>query len=344
MKDTSTRHGPADGPDLTGTALTRRRFVAIAAGTVALAACGGAATAPSPTPAPATPAPATPAPATPAPATPAPTATPAPAAVVNVEAYEAGNSFLFKADQLAVPAGKVTFNFKNTGKMMHELFVYPIQDIRSVLGPHRQDKKVDEAAALKGLAAMAEDIDAGKSLSVSGTLVPGFYELACHVRVKQPDGTTVTHFDKGQYLTLAVLGPGGPAASVTTASSTMTVVMKGEETGAWLFVPDRLVVPAGDVTFKVTNSMKMEHDFVVHPIGDVTSLVAFKLQGKHGFDYATLKGAELIGDLPAGKSDSKTMKLTPGYWVAACYIAAKDPDGTSFIHSDRGQRFVFQVK
>ena len=38
------------------------------------------------------------------------------------------------------------------------------------------------------------------------------------------------------------------------------------------------------------------------------------------------------------------MKLTPGVWCAACYMVSKGTDGTSFIHRDRGQRFVFLVK
>ena len=307
-----------------------------------LAACGGSAIAPSPTP---TVAKATLAPATTAPATPAPTATTAAAAVVNIEAYQEGSGFLFKADQIAVPAGKVTFNFKNNGTMIHEVLVYPIQDVTKLLALKRKGTDAEEKDFIKGLAVGLMDIDPGKSATGDATLAPGFYELACWAMGKNPDGTTYEHFDRGQTLTLAVTGPGGPAASVGTASNTVAVEMKGEETGSWLFVPDRLVLSAGEVSFKVTNSMMMEHDLVLHPLGDITPLVTFKLQGPgKGFDYMKVKGTELFEDLPAGKTDTKPFKLTPGYWVAACYMVSKGTDGTSFMHRDRGQRIVFLVK
>jgi len=188
----------------------RHLGVAVVAVSLLLTACGGT-TAPAPSETTASAA----AKATVAPATPAPSAT-----VVNIEAGEAADGhFYMTADRLAVPAGKVTFNFVNKGKLTHEVMVYPVQDVVTLLGLHRQDKKADEVALLKGMAGMAEDIDAGKSATFSGTLVPGFYELACHARSKDPAGKTFTHFDKGQFLTLAVIGPGGPAASVTTPAS-----------------------------------------------------------------------------------------------------------------------------
>jgi len=122
--------------------------------------------------------------------------------------------------------------------------------------------------------------------------------------------------------------------------------MKGDEAASWLLVPDRLVVNAGDVTFKVTNSMKNEHDFVVSPVIDTTKLVTTKLDMgmASGFDYGTIKGTELFVDLAPGKSDTKTLKLAPGLYVAACYMVSKAADGTSFLHRDQGQRFVFEVK
>ncbi len=315
----------------------------IAATTLLLAACGGAA-APAPAPTPST-AP-TVAKATVAPATPATTPTTA-AVVVNIEANEAADGhFVLTVDRLAVPAGKVTFKFANKGKMMHEVFVYPVQDITMLLGMHRKDKKVDEAAALKNMAGLAEDVDAGKTATFEGTLAPGFYELACHARSKDPSGKTFTHFDKGQFVTLAVTGPGGPSASVATAASAMNVQMKGEEKGPWLFVPDRLLVSAGVVTFKVTNGMKAEHDFVVSPVTDTTVLVTTKIDMgmAHGFDYGKIKGTELFEDLAAGTSGTKTLTLAPGTYVAACYMVSKASDGTPFLHRDMGQRFVFEVK
>lgn len=336
-----------------------------------LAACGGetptAVPAAAPTPTTAKPTPPPPPTTAPAPTTaptmaPARTPTPAPAAAtvpgtpaptgaastVKVEAYDEGNGFFFRVDKLAVPAGTVTFDFKNTStKMTHELYVYPIQDLTAMMALKRAGQKAAETDYIKGLVGKAEDIEPSKSATFAGPLQPGFYELACFIKGKNPDGSTYVHFDKGQCVTLAVTGAGGPATSVTTPASTMVVKMvdgTGDLASSWLFEPDRLVVPTGDVTFKVTNGMKDAHDFVLYPLGDVSELIAKKLKGEK-VDYAALiKGEEIMADLPAGKTDTKVKKLTPGVWGAACFMHGKNPDGTSFTHRDRGQRFSFLVQ
>lgn len=328
-----------------------RPFAAVlAAATLVLAACGGAAV-PSPTPTaavakaslpPATAAPATAAPATQDPATAAPT----PAAVVNIEAGENEVGFYMKADRLTVAAGTVTINFANKGRLTHELMVYPLQDVTQLVAFSRLGKHGHADEVIKGLAAEAEDVEPGKSATLTATLEPGFYEIACHLSGKDPNGSSFSHYDYGQLLTLAVVGTGGPPATVGTPGSTLAVEMNGDEKASWLFSPDRLVVPAGDVTFKVTNSMKAEHDFVVHPLGDTTKVVNMALMPGMGHieDWSVIKGTELFEDLEPGKTGTKTLKLTPGLYMAACYMVSKVADGTSFIHRDRGQRIVFEVR
>lgn len=327
--------------------LSRRSLLTAAAaagGGLALTACGGAA-APSPSAAAvatATLPPATPAPATTAPTTAAP-ATAAPVATVNVVA----KNFAFELDKLVVPAGNVRFAFTNAGTLTHDFWIYPPQDLTAYLAKKRAGEKVKGRDYLKGASELF-DLEAGKSGEKDYEVTPGYYELACFVQSKEADGSTFVHIDKGQTLWLTVTGPGFPPAA-TTPASTIAVEMKGEEEGPWLFVPDKLVVPAGDVTFKVTNGMKQEHEFVVHQLGDVSMFVAALMKGgrPHGMVHEMLeplKGQELIEGLPAGKTAEKTTKLTPGSWVAACYLVGKRPDGTSFLHSDRGQRFAFTVR
>lgn len=322
--------------------LSRRSLLTAAAaagGGLALAACGGGAVAPiaSPTAA----ARATLPPVTPAPTTAAPTAA-APVATVNVVA----KNFSFELDKLVVPTGNVRFAFKNAGTMTHDFWIYPPQDLTAYLAKKRAGVKVKGRDYLKGASELF-DLEAGKSGEKDYEVKPGYYELACFVQSKNPDGSTFVHIDKGQTLWLTVTGPGFPPA-VTTPANTIAVQMKGEEEGSWLFVPDKLVVPAGDVTFKVTNGMKNVHEFVVHQLGDMSAFMAGNMMGQGmamGHELLEpLKGRELIENLAAGKTVETTMKLTPGSWVAACYIVSKRPDGTSFIHSDRGQRFVFTVK
>jgi uncharacterized cupredoxin-like copper-binding protein len=271
------------------------------------------------------------------------------ASTVNVEARETADGMFLVADTLSVPAGTVTFQFKNaaTNKLSHEVWISPIQDLTALIALKRANKSgVDEKQYLKGAVVGAASIAPGKSESVDLTMTPGFYELDCFARGQNPDGSTFVHFDMGQSTTLAVTGSGGPAAAVATPASTMSVNMvagEGDFASSWSFVPDTLAVPAGDVTFKVTNNLKESHDFVVYPLGDISAFVAKALSGADP-DVSTIKGQELLSDLPAGKSDQKTMKLTPGVWAAACFMVSKNPDGTSFLHRDRGQRFTFSVQ
>ena len=304
-----------------------------------VAACGGAAVAPSPTEV----AKATLAPATSAPATTAPTAAPVSAAVVNIEASQVGNSFLLKADQISVPAGKVTFNFKNTGALTHEVLVYPVQDVTMLAALKRQGTDAEEKDFIKGLAVGLMDIDPGKSATGDAVLAPGFYELACWAVGKNPDGTTYEHYDKGQTLTLAVTGPGGPAVSIATPAKTINVAMQDGPNGSWILSPDTLVATAGDVTFKLTNGMKIDHDFVVYPIADVSGPIAAGLKSAQDIDLAA-PAVSLFQDLAPGKSDTKSVKLAAGTYVMACFMVSKNPDGTTFVHRDMGQRITFLVK
>jgi uncharacterized cupredoxin-like copper-binding protein len=266
---------------------------------------------------------------------------------VNVVAKETDTGIVFTADASAVPAGKVKFVFKNEGKLTHELMVYPLQDLSKMMDQKRQGQDVDEMDFIKGLAGKADDVDPGKSASFEATLAPGFYELACHVLGKNADGSSFTHFGKGQFLTLAVTGPGGPSTDITTPSNAVNVQMTegtGDLASSWLFKPDKLVVKAGDVTFKVTNNMKDEHDFVLYQIGDVTDFISMVLKSDMDPNYDALHAQVVKANLESGKSETKTVKLTPGVWVAACFMVSKNPDGTSFVHMERGQRFTFTVQ
>ncbi len=307
-----------------------------------LAACGGSGSSATDTPVPATPTPPSAPENTPTSATTGAANTPSAAGIINVTAREEGTAFLYDVDQLAVPAGTYQFAFNNAGTRSHDLMVYPVQDLTAMMTLRRQGEDAAEDEYIKDMAGVAEDIEAGKSDSFDATLTPGFYELACHIESKNPDGSTFEHFDKGQSVTIAVTGSGGPAASILDSGSTISVEMTGEEDGSWFFIPDRLVAPAGDVTFKVTNNMKMEHDFLVYPLGDITEFINKRLQDEEP-DASTINGEMLFEDLPAGTSDEKVKNLTPGMWVAACFIVSQNPDGSSFIHRDRGQRFTFMV-
>jgi uncharacterized cupredoxin-like copper-binding protein len=207
----------------------------------------------------------------------------------------------------------------------------------------RSGNDAEEKDFIKGLAVGLMDIEPGKTATADATLAPGFYELACWAIGKNPDGTTYEHYDKGQTITLAVTGTGGPAASIATAGNTIKVAMQDGANGSWILNPDRLVATAGDVTFTLTNGMKINHDFAVYPIGDVSGPIAAGLKSGEDIDL-TAPAVELFQDLEPGKTDSKTVKLAPGAYVMACFMVSKNADGTTFVHRDMGQRITFIVK
>jgi uncharacterized cupredoxin-like copper-binding protein len=339
---------------IAGVALSRRRLLrgggmllGAAALSPVIAACGGSSSTPTPAPAAATVA---------APTVAAPTAAATQAAqataaaaggaasTVNVKAHEAGDVFLFDVDKQMVAAGTTTFNFTNNGKLTHEVMVYPIQDLAEMLAKKRAGDDVEEDAYIKQMVGSAPDIEPGKGATFNSDLKPGFYELACHAIGKNPDGSTFLHFDRGQTMTLAVTGPGGPSAAILEPSSTIALDMQpgtGELASSWLFIPDHLVAKQGKVTFNITNHMDMNHDTVVYPLGNISDLIKDRLAG--GENYDMIKGQQLAEDLEPNKSITATADLTPGWWVAACFVVSTLSDGTKYVHRDRGQRVTFLV-
>jgi plastocyanin len=270
------------------------------------------------------------------------------ASTISIQAKESGNSFLFDVDNLVVAAGTVKVTFKNVGKQSHEVWLYPVQDVSKLVNLKRAGQDAAEEQLLKGLAGQSGEVQPGKTATFDAKLAPGFYELACYMLSGDANGTMYPHYDKGQTVTIAAVGPGGPAPSANNAASTMNVQMvqgQNDLASSWLFVPDRLVAKAGDVVFSVTNKLTESHDFVVYPLGDVSSYVVSRFKGDDPDVGTVIKGAqEVISDAPAGQTQQKTKTLTPGMWAAACFMVSKDQDGTSFMHRDRGQRFTFLVK
>gem|GEM_PF-3572547 len=264
---------------------------------------------------------------------------------LTVKASEANGYPIFSIDKLAVAAGPLAVNFVVAGNMKHELWVYPLQDVSTLMNKKRAGESASEPDYLKQLVAQTGEVDVGLTKAVQGTVTPGFYELSCFIKGANPDGTSYRHFDVGQALTVAVVGPGGPSASVLTPGNTITVDMvPGTEAlkDSWLFIPDRLTAKAGDVTFKANNKMDVAHDLVVYPLGNISQFITSRFAGQE--DYTMIKGQQVFEDLDAGKSGEKVAKLTPGWWAAACFMVGKNPDGTSFLHRDKGQRFTFLVQ
>ncbi|TAK21832.1 MAG: hypothetical protein EPO26_13760 [Chloroflexota bacterium] len=351
-------HAMAARPTTRRQMLVRSGILFAAAGLTTLTACAPAATpipvvkptvqpTPPPAPAAATPIPVVKpavqptAPPAPAAATPASAAKPAaataapsaPATTVNVVASE----YAFEIDKLSIPAGPVHFAFKNTGKMTHDFWVFPPQDLSAYLAKKRAGEKVKGKDYLKDATELF-DLEGGKSGEADYVMKPGLYEVACFVQGKNADGSTYVHYDRGQHRTVEVTGP-GVASRMVAPTKTMKIVAN-----EWDFMTDSLLVAAGDVTFSFKNTGKMEHDFWVYPLQDRSEYLYRKLKGEKVKGRDFLKGADELFEFEPGQSGEKVMKLTAGIWGTGCFIVGKNPDGSSFIHADKGQIFTFTVK
>jgi len=86
-----------------------------------------------------------------------------------------------KPDATSVPAGKVTFQIANQGKIEHELVVLKTDLAATALKMRAADPtKVDEEAGAKNVGEV-EDVAAGASKSETFDLAPGKYMLVCNV-------------------------------------------------------------------------------------------------------------------------------------------------------------------
>ncbi len=106
--------------------------------------------------------------------------------------------------------------------------------------------------------------------------------------------------------------PGGPTVNVTLREASDT---------AYVLTADQTSVKAGDVTFKVTDQGKKDHETVL-----------LKLDGTTAYDKLPIDGAtNRVGedtnvgetgdpDLTPGETRSFTVNLTPGTYVLVCNI------------------------
>ena len=137
------------------------------------------------------------------------------------------------------------------------------------------------------------------------------------------------------------LPPGSPGASPVAELSGATIVPVTIQEVA--VVPAMTTIPAGSVTFDVTNAgPELVHEFLVVR----TDLPADALPTLEdgSFDEAG-EGVEVVGELEAfepGMTQSLTVDLAAGHHVLLCNVVA-DMDGAPFSHYQAGMRVDVEV-
>lgn len=116
-------------------------------------------------------------------------ATPSTATTVTVDLGK-GSEFNMTSSVASAPAGKITFDVKNDGTMLHEMVVVP-EPAGGVDALKQADGTADEANAV----GEAPDIEAGATKSVTLDLKAGKYVLLCNLP---------GHFAGGMWTTFTV--------------------------------------------------------------------------------------------------------------------------------------------
>ncbi len=138
-------------------------------------------------------------------------------------------------------------------------------------------------------------------------------------------------------------GGGGDEAAGTVVNVTM------EE---WTFKLDKSEVPAGLVTFKVTNKGQLEHELMVYPPQkDMRRMLEeLKEAARRGEEahaeveglVRSVEGEEEL-ELEPGESGTFTVNLSPGTYELGCLVT-QTAGGETFVHHERGMYTTLKVK
>lgn len=144
--------------------------------------------------------------------------------------------------------------------------------------------------------------------------------------------------------------PNGDGAGDSAA--TVNVVMDEAE-DAWSFDLDRAEVPAGEVTFEVTNEGNFEHELMIYPAQDLSHMLEELVEAAEAGEEAA-HGEEIEGlvmslegedelVLKPDESGSFAANLTPGSYELGCVIV-ETVGGETFTHHEKGMYTTLTVE
>ncbi len=146
---------------------------------------------------------------------------------------------------------------------------------------------------------------------------------------------------------LSACGGGEEEAAGTVVNVTMEETDQG-----WVYKLDRPEVPAGVVTFKVTNKGQFEHELMVYPPQrDMRHMLeemkeAARMGKKAHAEIEglirSLDGEEEL-ELEPGKSGTFTVNLSPGTYELGCLIV-ETVGGETFTHHEKGMHATITVR
>ena len=110
----------------------------------------------------------------------------------------------------------------------------------------------------------------------------------------------------------------------------------------WAVVTDKASVPAGDVTFDVTNAgTQFKHEFVVMKTDLAPDVLPKSAEGKVDESAAGISNLGEVEELEMGATKSLTLNLKAGKYVLVCNIV--EAAGGHESHYVKGMRTAFTV-
>lgn len=152
-------------------------------------------------------------------------------------------------------------------------------------------------------------------LAASGVVLFGFSTTAfARTTVVQ-----VELWDKGA-MSMNMMGKGQPMGMSMGVGSGMPHRGKQAGMGPMGVRLSKATVPAGDVTFNVTNASKvLMHEMVISPVADLKQPLPY-LKDANKVDEDAAGHLAEVADLEAGKNGSVTVNLKPGTYMLYCNI------------------------
>lgn len=108
--------------------------------------------------------------------------------------------------------------------------------------------------------------------------------------------------------------------------------------------PDQTTVPDGTVTFHVTNSGTVPHEFLVIKTDLAPGALPTNSDGSYAENGAGTILVEEVEDIAPGQAKDLSLNLDSGNYVLICNMVHENADGTVNSHYALGMRIAFRVE
>jgi hypothetical protein len=142
------------------------------------------------------------------------------------------------------------------------------------------------------------------------------------------------------YISVSILGSALMGLGCNDADSVSAVNVTLRE---FSVTPDQTTVPSGTVTFHVTNSGTVDHEFLVIRTDLAADRLPTEADGSYAEDGTGTRLLDEIEDMAPGQTRDLSLNLDDGNYVLICNMVMTDSSGTVISHYAQGMRTAFRV-